>query len=396
MDSYTEAKGHTPGTPATCTTDQTCTVCGEVLNSRLGHNYTEKVTDPTCTEQGYTTYTCTRCQDSYVDSYIEAKGHNYTSTITDPTRTEQGYTTHTCTRCGDTYNDTFVPALGFEQGDINKDEKVTAADAVYLLRHIMMPESYPIDNDMNRDINRDGNVTNADAIYLLQYTLFPEQYPLKDDNGAIVPSNPIIDTADQTNNTVTIEKSNTEVREDDEVDITVSFAGQDNIDAAGIFIEFNDRIFQLTAGQFTNNTIIGNVDISDFDIDSKTGVFGFNFAQTINGEVFTFTVKIKEKVQPSDYEVKVHIVEKNSDVAIIDTVIPVVIKILEIIRGDLTDDDIITDADAVYLLRHVYAPDQYPLEQSGDMDGDGDTDADDAIYLLRHNFMPASYPLAAR
>ncbi len=40
------------------------------------HEYESAVTEPTCTEQGYTTYTCD-CGDSYVDNYVEASGHNY-------------------------------------------------------------------------------------------------------------------------------------------------------------------------------------------------------------------------------------------------------------------------------------------------------------------------------
>ena len=39
------------------------------------HSYTSLVTAPTCTEQGYTTYTCATCGDSYVDTYVDAKGH---------------------------------------------------------------------------------------------------------------------------------------------------------------------------------------------------------------------------------------------------------------------------------------------------------------------------------
>ena len=40
------------------------------------HTYTETVTAPTCTEQGYTTHTC-ECGDSYVDTYVDALGHDY-------------------------------------------------------------------------------------------------------------------------------------------------------------------------------------------------------------------------------------------------------------------------------------------------------------------------------
>ena len=38
------------------------------------HSYTKVITEPTCTERGYTTYTCS-CGYSYVDDYVNAKGH---------------------------------------------------------------------------------------------------------------------------------------------------------------------------------------------------------------------------------------------------------------------------------------------------------------------------------
>lgn len=40
------------------------------------HNYTAVVTEPTCEEGGYTTYTCS-CGDSYESDFVDAKGHNF-------------------------------------------------------------------------------------------------------------------------------------------------------------------------------------------------------------------------------------------------------------------------------------------------------------------------------
>ena len=40
------------------------------------HEYDAVVTDPTCTERGYTTYTC-ECGDSYVSDYTDPTGHNF-------------------------------------------------------------------------------------------------------------------------------------------------------------------------------------------------------------------------------------------------------------------------------------------------------------------------------
>ena len=85
----------------------------------LGHThvYTASVTAPTCTEGGYTTYTCP-CGDSYVADEVAALGHNYDTRVTAPTCTEGGYTTYTCTACGDSYVADEVAAFGhsFENG----------------------------------------------------------------------------------------------------------------------------------------------------------------------------------------------------------------------------------------------------------------------------------------
>ena len=59
---------------------------GNVCNL-FGHEYVEKVTEPTCTEPGYTTHVCSVCGDTYVDSRKEALGHDYTNS-------------NCCIRCG--------------------------------------------------------------------------------------------------------------------------------------------------------------------------------------------------------------------------------------------------------------------------------------------------------
>ncbi len=97
------AKGHTPGTAPTCTEAQTCEVCGAVLEMPTGHSYTSKVTEPSCTSSGYTTYDCDKCDYSYVADYTDKVKHNYNAEVTAPTCTEMGYTTYTCKDCSDSY-----------------------------------------------------------------------------------------------------------------------------------------------------------------------------------------------------------------------------------------------------------------------------------------------------
>lgn len=126
------------------------------------HTYEFTVTLPTCTEQGYTTYTCTACGDSYINDYvpanghaegewfrysaptctqegemrlccnacgevlgktaIEKNGHDYTLTVVQPSGGEQGYSLHTCTQCGYSYKDNFftevyTEGLAYEDTD---------------------------------------------------------------------------------------------------------------------------------------------------------------------------------------------------------------------------------------------------------------------------------------
>ena len=99
------------------------------------HSYTAAVTAPTCTEQGYTTYTCS-CGDSYKSDYKDALGHDYKngactrcgakdpgvtpphthdykSVVTKPTCTTRGYTEHVCS-CGSSYKTDYTAALGHD------------------------------------------------------------------------------------------------------------------------------------------------------------------------------------------------------------------------------------------------------------------------------------------
>lgn len=99
-----DASGHVPGEAATCTTPQLCTNCGAVIENALGHDYEAVVTDPTCTEMGYTTYTCTRCGDSYKGDYTDAAGHQPGDWIIDvePTTDSEGSKHKECEVCGET------------------------------------------------------------------------------------------------------------------------------------------------------------------------------------------------------------------------------------------------------------------------------------------------------
>jgi len=90
------------------------------------HSYTSRVTAPTCTEKGYTTYTCS-CGDSYKDSYVDALGHK-TEILNakEAGCTEEGYTGDSiCSVCGEKLSvGQMVDALGHSW---NEGTVITAA-----------------------------------------------------------------------------------------------------------------------------------------------------------------------------------------------------------------------------------------------------------------------------
>ena len=96
-------------TPATCTSEgydtYTCIYCGETYNKATtparAHQFVSTgFSAPTCTEYGYTTYQCTNCTESYTGDYVAPKAHQYVADVVTPTCTEEGYTTYTCEVCG--------------------------------------------------------------------------------------------------------------------------------------------------------------------------------------------------------------------------------------------------------------------------------------------------------
>ena len=98
----------------TCTeqgyTIYTCTACGETLKADFvpanGHSYEASVVAPTCEKDGYTNHVCSVCGDSYVGSYTDALEHTYTAVVTkEPTCTEEGVKTFTCSECGKSYTE---------------------------------------------------------------------------------------------------------------------------------------------------------------------------------------------------------------------------------------------------------------------------------------------------
>ena len=213
-----------PAVAATCTQNgltegQKCSVCGEILVkqeeiSANGHSYESSVNQqPTCTEKGVRTFTCSVCGDSYTEDIeanghtivideaveptctetgltegkhcsvcgeilvkqeeISANGHKYESSMTkQPTCTEKGVRTYTCSVCGDSYTED-VEAKGHTivideaveptctQTGLTEGEHCSACDTVLVSQEVvpMTQHTYTIEVIKKPTCEQEGEMT---------------------------------------------------------------------------------------------------------------------------------------------------------------------------------------------------------------------------------------------
>ena len=222
--------GKAPTYEETGLTDgEKCSVCGKILKEQEvidklptdhAHAYTDTVVAPTCKDKGYTKHACI-CGDTYIDTYVDAtdvhtpvvvpgKAATTTETgLTDgekcsvcnkvlkeqteiPKITEdhkhtagdwvvikkaeigvEGKEQKKCTGCGAVLEERAIPALknpdaDIMLGDVNKDGKITAADARLALRYsakLETPNEYQF---VAANYNKDDKITAADARLILR------------------------------------------------------------------------------------------------------------------------------------------------------------------------------------------------------------------------------------
>ena len=158
-DDETEALGHSYGewktvSPAGCESAgeevRTCARCNEVETRKtepLGHDYEAEMVEPTCTEGGYTLYSCGLCGHTYKDNATEPLGHDYEVTETEGTVDSPSVKHYKCRRCGYEYTEEgeSLPATSgiiYELSESGAYYSVTGIEAGIYADELLIPDEY--------------------------------------------------------------------------------------------------------------------------------------------------------------------------------------------------------------------------------------------------------------
>lgn len=146
-EAYIASTGHTYGSYDMYDSTNhyfTCLNCDYVLEESH-HMHDVPALEPTCVTPGHTAYQeCTICD--YHTSYdiipASSENHNYESSVTAPSAPRRGYTTHTCSYCDDSYIDSF---------DFSEYEGVTFAanHNKHLIPYSFGHDTYTIEASLN-------------------------------------------------------------------------------------------------------------------------------------------------------------------------------------------------------------------------------------------------------
>ena len=228
------------------------------------HQYQGTVTSPTCTEQGFTTYTCSVCGATYLDDFYGTLGHSY----------EQGV----CVRCGAIDPDYTELVL---MGDVDGDGDVTTADAVRLVRYLVELVELTPEQELSADVNHDSDITSADSIKLVRYLVGLEDSLEPTKRGSL----------GQEAKAAVITPTDVVGAQDELVTVPVTISGNPGFAGFTLEAEYPESL-ELTG--IIPGSLLKNVENGSFTYNLSKGLINWNGIGNLtdDGELFCLTFRI--------------------------------------------------------------------------------------------------------
>ncbi len=369
-------------------------------------SYSTSIISPTCTTEGYTTYTCSACGHSYNGNYKSALGHKYYSyqVYDRPTTSYDGSIYGRCSRCSDV---TFITLPYLNTSDysysvVSDPTYTSTGTGRYTWKNtsygtfyfdVTIPQlnnvfSYRIAHwacgfKNSEGTNGDKNAVNIgydtyESIYNSQYTLDSNKALSKLPNGFYLYDSfatpsisgtweryPLGTTVTQTPETMYFEYTYLPI------DYTITYNLNGGTNSSANPSTYN-VLYGITLAAPTKDGYLfkGWVDESDNPITGINKGLNADFAST------------------ADYNTFCNVLSKRTTG---NRVITATWKRI----GDINDDGKLNIADSISLFRYSMMPAFYPVSYTGNMNFNniGAVDIDDVILLFQHSLMPNIYPL---
>lgn len=182
----------------------------------------------------------------------------------------------------------------------------------------------------------------------------------------------------------------------DTVTVYVSLDGDVTVKSMSVSdIIYDSNKLSLIGGEWLLTDSI----LADWNQKDEAGVIAYKENTVQTGRAFALTFKIREDLEDSTVDVscKINLTAQDAngvEKKIETEVVPGIVTIQNILRGDVNGDDYVDSNDAIHLLYHTLIPERYTINQDGDFNGDDQVNSDDAIYILYFTLLPERYPLS--
>ena len=327
------------------------------LQSDLGsHDYQIVVTEPTCTEQGYTIYTCKVCGDSYKSNIVDPKGHSYGIwyNTQEPTCTQSGIKRRDCTACNH-YETEAVPVMEHQYNAV-----VTAPDCVdqgYTTYSCACGNSY-----VDSFVDALGHNYESGAC-----THCGHEDPDKEAPNA---SKIVIDTVVATPGKM--------------VTVTVKLENNPGISAVVMKIVYDDTKLQLVGAQFAED--VSQNAQANYNLPYVTLIRSGNYAEDATLLTLTFVVldDAEEGIAYVTLEYDKGNITNYDEENVEFSVIAGGVTVISHIPGDINGDGVVNSKDLTRLLKYISHEEVEVNDAALDVNGDGEVNSKDLTRLLKY------------